>query len=47
MLAKGEKLPEKLKDHSLKGNWNGYGELHIEPDWILIYKLNELNLHFE
>jgi mRNA interferase YafQ len=32
-------LPAKLKDHSLSGNWSGFRELHIEPDWLLIYKL--------
>jgi mRNA interferase YafQ len=28
-----------LKDHTLSGNWAGHRELHIEPDWLLIYKL--------
>jgi mRNA interferase YafQ len=32
-------LPAKLKDHFLKGNWHGHKELHVEPDWLLIYKL--------
>lgn len=32
-------LPVKLKDHTLSGNWSGFRELHIEPDWLLIYKL--------
>ncbi len=32
-------LPAKLKDHSLSGNWCGFRELHVEPDWLLIYKL--------
>ena len=32
-------LPAKLKDHSLSGNWSGFRELHIEPDWLLIYKI--------
>ena len=32
-------LPAKLKDHTLSGNWSGFRELHIEPDWLLIYKL--------
>ena len=34
-----EKLNLKLKDHPLSSNWKGYRELHIEPDWLLIYKL--------
>lgn len=31
-------LPEKNKDHQLAGNYSGYRECHIEPDWLLIYK---------
>lgn len=38
-LALGESLPEKNRDHALSGNWNGYRECHILPDWLLIYKL--------
>lgn len=38
-LALGESLPEKNRDHALNGNWNGYRECHILPDWLLIYKL--------
>ena len=38
-LAKGEKLSEKHKDHELTGNWKGFRECHIEPDWILIYTI--------
>lgn len=34
-----EDLIPKLKDHNLLGNWNGHRELHIEPDWLLIYKI--------
>lgn len=36
-LALGESLPEKNRDHALSGNWNGYRECHILPDWLLIY----------
>ena len=39
ILAKGEQLPEKNKDHALIGNWNGYRECHIQPDWLLVYKI--------
>lgn len=34
-----EMLNPRLKDHSLTGNWKTHRELHIEPDWLLIYKL--------
>ena len=36
-LLSGEPLPEKFKDHNLGGNWTGHRECHIEPDWLLIY----------
>lgn len=39
-LARGEKLPEKNRDHELNGNYKGYRECHIEPDWLLIYKID-------
>ena len=38
-LAKGEKLPEKNRDHALSGNWVGFRECHILPDWLLIYRV--------
>ncbi|WP_336016540.1 type II toxin-antitoxin system YafQ family toxin [Fusobacterium polymorphum] len=41
MLAKGKQLDSKYKDHSLIGNYKGYRECHIFPDWILIYKHEE------
>lgn len=39
ILATGESIPPRYKDHPLQSNWKGYRDLHIEPDWILIYKL--------
>ncbi|SHJ06817.1 mRNA interferase YafQ [Dethiosulfatibacter aminovorans DSM 17477] len=44
MLANGKKLPEKFKDHQLSGGYIGYRECHIQPDWLLIYKLTEKEL---
>ena len=41
MLAKGEPLPKGLDDHQLSGNWKGYRECHIEPDWLLIYRIEK------
>ena len=41
ILAYGEKLKEKYKDHNLTGNWIGYRECHIQPDWLLIYKSDD------
>lgn len=37
LLTNGEILSEKYKDHELKGNWKGYRECHISPDWLLVY----------
>lgn len=38
-LAKGEKLSEKNRDHALSGNWVGFRECNILPDWLLIYRV--------
>ena len=35
-----ELLRTKYKDHPLKGQWKGYRELHIQGDWLLIYKID-------
>lgn len=34
-------LPIKYKDHKLNGDYKGFRECHIEPDWLLIYKVIE------
>lgn len=41
LLAKQEVLPEKYKDNSLSGEYIGYRECHITPDWLLIYQLKD------
>ena len=38
LLADGEKLDFKYKDHDLSGNYKGTRECHIEPDWLLVYE---------
>lgn len=40
MLAKGQTLPEKYRDHNLIGNYADCRECHITPDWLLIYKIS-------
>ena len=40
-LSRGEKLPEKNKDHELTGDWIGHRECHILPDWLLIYRIED------
>ena len=38
LLANDQPLPEKNRDHNLHGDYNGYRECHISPDWLLIYQ---------
>ena len=38
LLAERKPLPPKHKDHALKGNFVGYRECHIRPNWLLLYK---------
>lgn len=40
ILAAGEPLPVKYKDHNLTGNYKGCQECHITPDWLLIYEIS-------
>ncbi len=37
LLLAGQPLPRELGDHPLKGEWKPSRDLHIEPDWVLIY----------
>jgi len=37
-LATDQPLPEKNHDHALAGDWKGFRECHITPDWLLVYK---------
>lgn len=41
LLASGESLPEKNRDHALSGRWSGHRECHILPDWLLIYRIED------
>lgn len=43
-LQNGEKLPDNNRDHALSGNWKGYRECHILPDWLLVYKISDEQL---
>jgi len=40
-LSRGETLPEKNKDHALSGDWAGHRECHIQPDWLLVYRIED------
>ena len=43
-LTEGKPLDPKHKDHSLHGEWVGFRECHIRPDWLLIYTIDKGNL---
>ena len=44
LLANGMKLDEKYKDHLLTGDYGGFRECHITPDWLLVYQYREQEL---
>lgn len=46
-LIDGISLPSKFKDHKLVGNYASRRECHIEPDWLLIYKIDKDTIIFE
>jgi mRNA interferase YafQ len=39
LLIEEKPLPPRCRDHALKGEWTGYRDLHIEPDWLLLYAI--------
>lgn len=40
-------LPPKNKDHTLTGEWNHHRECHLQPDWLLIYRVEAAFLILE
>lgn len=40
LLIAATPLPPALKDHALRGNWAGFRDLHVEPDWLLLYRID-------
>ncbi len=40
LLAEEQPLPAKFRDHGLSNNWTGYRECPIEPDWLLVYRID-------
>ncbi|MBC5798840.1 MAG: type II toxin-antitoxin system YafQ family toxin [Candidatus Eremiobacteraeota bacterium] len=47
LLIDGSPLPPRLRDHPLKGEWRGWRDLHIEPDWLLVYTASATKIRFE
>ena len=46
-LASSKVLDQKHKDHQLSGRWKEHRDCHIEPDWILIYRLTPNSIVLE
>ena len=43
LLEKGEKLDKIHQPHHLSNNWRDHMECHIESDWLLIYRIDEIH----
>jgi mRNA interferase YafQ len=44
LLSEKAPLPPRYKDHPLKGEWKHHRDCHIEPDWLLLYKIEDNDL---
>jgi len=44
-LIEQEPLSARHRDHPLRGIWKGYREAHLEPDWLVIYRVESDELH--
>ncbi len=40
-IRRGAALPPSARAHPLKGEWRGYWECHVSPDWLLIYRITD------
>lgn len=47
ILTNEEPLEVKHRDHKLTGNYKDHRECHIEPDWLLIYRVTTREIFFE
>nr|BCT99768.1 type II toxin-antitoxin system mRNA interferase toxin, RelE/StbE family [uncultured bacterium] len=47
LLLADQPLPPELGDHPLKGDWKPRRDIHIEPDWLLIYRVDDDVVRFE
>jgi mRNA interferase YafQ len=47
MLRTETLIPQIYKDHPLKGNWRGRREMHIAPDWLLIYHVENDTVYLD
>jgi mRNA interferase YafQ len=47
LLVSGGALPERYREHKLRGNFTGRHECHLESDWLVVYKLDNDEVIFE
>jgi mRNA interferase YafQ len=45
LLVEASPLPPRYRDHTLTGDWKHHRECHIEPDWLLLYKIDGNDLY--
>jgi mRNA interferase YafQ len=45
LLSEEAPLPPRYKDHPLSGEWKHHRDCHIEPDWLLLYKIDDNDLY--
>lgn len=43
-MASGEKLDKQYRDHNLTGDYAGFRECHVQPDWLLVYRIEKEEL---
>ena len=44
LLQSMQPLPARCRPHPLRGNWSGHWDCHLEPDWLLLYRIAETEL---
>ena len=47
VILAGDPLEDRHHDHPLSGKWTGSRDCHIEPDWVLIYRIDGDSLYLE
>jgi mRNA interferase YafQ len=45
LLIEGKPLPPRYNDHPLSGDWEHHRDSHIDPDWLLLYKIDGDDLY--
>ena len=44
LLQARKPLPPRCRPHPLRGNWSGHWDCHVQPDWLLLYRVTETHL---